>query len=345
MSRRRRKPKNWLNSTPWPDHFLRRLVSWTCRELGYPRRSLKGIEFGNRTNAAWSGHGGGWSDHGYILVRVGPESRFPTNTRVHRDGFSVGRIADRVEALVMVTAHEIAHCDAVRRGNKTRRSYRSHGNTVGSERYINGRAKQVLEAFREKRDELLAEWEKPPARQKAKPKSPVQKRAENAFAKEAEWERKLAQAKRLYAKWKRKADYYRKTYPDGEYPEPPKRKAAEPKPETVLQRKISRYITMVVKDADLGSCQLEVHVFGDDQLLTRPSRDYEWEGFQTDMRDTRKRAKLGDCLEVRGYRRPHGEYWEDVDVVIPADEETLDECLRRELPVERLRPAKAATQA
>lgn len=328
--RRRKEPPTWKNSTPWPDHFLRRMVSWVCRELEFPRKNLHGIEFGNRTNTAWSGRAWCGPHGGYILVRIGPDSHFPTTAHVHRGGWTVGKVEDRIEALVKVTAHEVAHCDNSRRNNKSRGSYESHGNTAGSERLTDAMAKRVLEAFRENRDALVAEWEKPPTRQKAKPKSPVQKRAENAFAKESEWEKKLATAKRLLKKWKGKADYYRKTYPDGEYPEPPVRGKPQPKPETLLKRKISRYITMAVEYADLQSCKLEVKVFGEGDVLTRPAPDYEWEGFDVGMGEARKLAALSDVLEVRGYRRGDGEFWGDVDVTIPPTEDDLDACLKAE---------------
>lgn len=345
--KKRRRKTNWKNSTDWPNYFLRRMVSWVCKELQYPRSHLVDVEFGNRTNCAFSGRAWGNKLWGQILVRIGPADRFPVQSKTYRDSFTVGEIKDRMEALIEVTAHELAHCDNDRRGNKSRGRYEKTGNTGGSERLTDAMSKQVLKAFREKREELLEEWSKEPARKaKAKKVSPVEKRANNAFAKVKEWESKLKRAKTTLAKWKRKAKYYRDKYPDGEYPEPVKRKPPTPKPETVLKRKISKYITMQLKDHDLGSCKIYVHVFGDDCELTRPSKDYEWEGHDIELREARKQVVLGDVLEVRGYRRgDYGSFWGDADIEIPATEEALDVCLKLGIDAATLRARKERATA
>jgi len=207
QQKRRKAGTKWKNLTTWDDHFLRRMLSWVCKEIDYPRLKLTGAEFGNRTNRAYSGRA--WYSH-RILVRVGPESRFPCNTFVHGDGFSVGKLVDRIEALVKVTAHEVAHLDNERRGNNSRRGSDPWG---GSERYTDSMAKQVLIAFRKQRDELVAEWSAKPTRV-AKPKiSAVEKRANAAFEAEKRWEAKAKRAKTALAKAKKKAAYYRKKYP------------------------------------------------------------------------------------------------------------------------------------
>lgn len=201
----------WKNSTDWSDAFLRRMLSWVCRELECPRKSIRRVEFGNRTTSTYSGRA--WFN-GRILVRVGPAERFPTKARTHAHGtadeFSVGPIADRLEALVKVTAHEAAHIDNGRRGNLSRRGGdRSWG---GSERYTDVRAEKVLDAFRLKRDELVAEWSKQDSPSAKPAVSIVEKRAAHAAVMAAKWERKLKAARTKLAAWKRKVAYYDRRY-------------------------------------------------------------------------------------------------------------------------------------
>lgn len=190
--------------------------------------SLAAVEFGNRTNTAWSGWAccrGGRRDR--IFVRIGGDNRFPTRAKTHRGGFTIGRIEDRLEALIKVTAHEVAHCEQAQRNVTSRQSYNNQGSTAGSEADTDRLAGSVLTAFREKRDELVAKWSTVPTRTPAAKKSPVQVRAEKAFTKEIEWKKKLAGAERLLKKWRNKAAYYRRTYPKGEYPKPVIKTAAE----------------------------------------------------------------------------------------------------------------------
>lgn len=338
--KKKRKARKWKNSTDWPDYYLRRMLSWVCKELEFPVRQIKNVEFGNRKTCDWSGRA--WS-YNRILVRIGPADRFPCHARVYRDGFSVGRIADRVEALVKVTAHEVAHLDNGERGNRSR----ERGGWGGSERYTDAAAKRVLEAFRENRDALVAEWEKPPKCKPKKEPGPVEKRALKAFSKEAEYEKKLASAKRLLAKWRKKANYYRKKYPDGDYPEPSTERApANLSPETVLKRKISKYITMAIDYADLKNCKLWIKVFYPDEggeVLTRPSPNHEWNGFDIGIREARSLASLGDVLEVIGYKNE--ERWGDADIEIPPTEDDLNLCLSSASTWNCLRKAEAQTLA
>ena len=195
------------------------MLSWVCQELEYPRKFLTKAEFGNRTTSAWSGRAWCWSNEGQILVRVGGDDRFPTEAKTHIGGFTIGLIADRLEALVKVTAHEVAHCEQTKRGSKSRRSYATHRNTAGSERNTDMHAGRVLTAFRERRTELVAGWSAAPTRKAKSKPSPVEQRANAAFNLEKKWESKLKRAKNALAKAQKKAAYYRKNYPDGVYPE------------------------------------------------------------------------------------------------------------------------------
>lgn len=310
------------------------MLSWVCGQLDYAVNSLGDVEFGNRKTSAWSGrawcYGG---KHDRILVRVGGADLFPASAYTHGDGFCIGVIASPIEALIKVTAHEVSHCEQSQRSVKSRRSYATHGNTAGSERNTDMYAGRVLKAFRAARATLLERWSVADASTKHKP-SVVEKRATSAFALEQKWAAKMKRAKAALKRAKKKADYYRRNYPDGVYPEPPTtRTAATPKPATILKRKISKYITAELDAHDLRNCKLHVKVFGDDFVLTRPtdsipSGDW-WDGDDIEMREARGQAALGDVLEVRGYSRRDEQYWGDADIRIPATEAELDEYLRK----------------
>ena len=317
----KRRKARWKNSTDWSDAFLRKMLSWVCKEIEYPRLKLRKIEFGNRTNCAYSGRA--WSCRD-ILVRVGPDSKFPCQARIHGDGFTVGTINDRLEALVKVTAHEVAHLDNARRGNSSRRA----GEWGGSERYTDVAAKRVLMAFREKRAELEAAWaanDKPKAVRAKKPKTQV--RAENAFAKVAEWERKLKLAKTKLKQWQKKARYYEKNYPNGEYPTDAKRKPGKLGAEALLRRKISRYITIGVEHHGAKSCKLYFKTFGEGDRFTRQPNE-EWAGYEATSREARAGAELGDVLEVSAYDRRDDYLMYQFEIGIPESETILDACLK-----------------
>lgn len=198
------------NTSSWTNRFLRRMLAWVCKEVDYPLQKIVEAEFGNRTTRAYSGRA--WASR-RILVRVGPESKFPAKSRVFRDGFTVGTMQDRLEALIVVTAHEVAH---LRNGRNTK------GKWGGTERYTDLQAKRVLEAFRENREALLTKWGQTTAAKEVKEKTAeepgirpdVKRRALNAARKAAEWERKLKLAKTKRSQWNKKLAYYQKRYPE-----------------------------------------------------------------------------------------------------------------------------------
>ena len=186
------------NSTDWPDYFLRRMVAWCCGELGLPVRRLRNAQFRNRSTCNYSGHA--YSSM-RIVCSVGPTSRFPTKPD-NRDGMAGEIMADRTEALIAITAHELEHI----------RQY-----ATGLSRLIKGRTEattraaevRVLRAFRANREALMAEWSKEPAAKPQKPKASVQeKRAAKAQADLDRWQRKLKLAQTKIKKLKAKVRYY-----------------------------------------------------------------------------------------------------------------------------------------
>jgi hypothetical protein len=137
------------NTTPWPDQFLRRLTAWCCRQADVPVRVLKRARFRQRHNEhRYSGRC--WGSR--ILVSINPSPWvWPARTE-HAGETTV--LADAIEALVLVTAHEVGHTWQFRVARnighliKTRRCERS------AERI----AVLTLAAFRADRPALLAAW-------------------------------------------------------------------------------------------------------------------------------------------------------------------------------------------
>lgn len=173
------------NTTDWPDYFLRRLVSWCCRQLDLPGHFVREAKFRNRTSGRYSGHAYHNSHSGRIVVSIRvlrePESaearreRFLTaagkvrperadwrdkliaeaNAPYDQEAAGAQQDRQRVDDLVEVTAHELRHLLAGHEGERTRGAGRR---IASSERVTNHDAAKVLTIFRESRDALLAEW-------------------------------------------------------------------------------------------------------------------------------------------------------------------------------------------
>jgi hypothetical protein len=194
------------NSTDYPNHFLRRMVAWCCREIGLPPKTIRDAKFGNKSSA-WGGRGGVHR----IYVGIGPDSAFPVEAFHYPgrtdDAFLGPRIEDRLEALVAVTAHELTHCQEHQHLNslpmirRLRRGWNSERKTMHNER-------QVLGAFRRQRETLLAEWSlATPKHAKEKP-SIQEQRAAKVEKALANWQRKLKLAQTKVKQYRRKARYY-----------------------------------------------------------------------------------------------------------------------------------------
>lgn len=197
------------NTTHWPDYFLRRMTAWVAKHIGLPMSEIKRAEFGKRSKGALNGRAW-WS--GRFRVVIGPPSAFPVEPYLYpgrtNEAYRSPRMADQLEALVAVTAHELEHLyvfahkrtlpqiRALRRGSLSERSTRHE------ERRIHG-------LFVADRDALLAEWSAAPAERPAKPKASVQeKRAAKAQADLVRWQRKLKLAQTKIKKLKARVRYY-----------------------------------------------------------------------------------------------------------------------------------------
>lgn len=186
------------NSTDWPVHFLRRMTSWCCRQVGLPASKLRSAEFRNRTQRAYSGHA--YCATSRIVCSVGPAFRFPLPPD-NRDGMAGEILADRIEALVAITAHEVEHVNQYKSGRWGKLAGRVEANTRAVE-------VRVLRAFRAEREALLAAWGAEPARAAKPVVSLEERRAAKAAADLARWNRKLALAKTKVRKLQIRVRYY-----------------------------------------------------------------------------------------------------------------------------------------
>ena len=183
------------NSTNYPDYFLRRMVSWCCKEIGLPVRHIREAKF----RKGGPCHSRGTSASGRAWRR-----RFVV-THGYADGDDLEKLV--MNDLVRTDAHELVHVFLFREGSNTRRS----GNGGGSERETNVYMRRVYSAFEIKRDELLAAWNQPPKQRPATPKPTVQeKRAKAVSEALARWQRKLKLAQTKVKQYRSKARYYEK---------------------------------------------------------------------------------------------------------------------------------------
>lgn len=186
------------NTTDFADHLLRRMVSWCCRQVGYKPSRIRAAQFRNKSGA--------YSGHAYhsrrIVASIGPDKLFPLPPD-SRPGMDNESFADRTEALVAITAHEIAHLLQYETGRITR--LKANGLT---ERDARRQEVACLRAFRNSRELLLTDWSHEPA-EKAKPVASVQdRRAAKAQAALDRWQRKAKLAATKVRQYRRQVGYY-----------------------------------------------------------------------------------------------------------------------------------------
>lgn len=191
------------NSTDYPDHFLRRMVAWCCEQIGYPVRQLKRVQVRNKA----TGYRGFARYSACMVSMTTSKTGYPTKPD-HRPGMQGESFADRTEALVAITAHEVYHLAAHfvdEHKQRTRGDGRHHGS---SEQRTRAEEVRVLRLFRANRESLIAAWSEPPVtREVAKP-SIQEKRAEKALADLERWQRKAKLAATKIRKLKARVRYY-----------------------------------------------------------------------------------------------------------------------------------------
>ncbi len=173
---------------------LRKIVVWICGRLDLPVRRVPIVTFA-KSRAAF---GGLYQHKGIVGCRIGGTENFPYKDT--RDGHEFV-IADQVECLVYLAAHELEHrkqhCDG--RLRKLGRSL---------ERITRGTGRRVLIEFRSVREKIM---EKSPESSavSAKP-SLIEQRAAKVDAKLKEWEAKQKRASAKVKTYRAKARYYAK---------------------------------------------------------------------------------------------------------------------------------------
>lgn len=205
------------NQTDYPDYFIRRMISWACKQIDLPVKAIRKAVFANtkmswsrRRKIAYSGRGGS----GRIVVRTSNDPKsFPTDS-FERYGTTHPAFADRIEALVGVAVHECYHCW---------QSFANNGKAwLRSNHHIEAAAvnaeNDALRQFQKDREALLEAWNKEPAYKQAAlaPPSPIAKRAAKAAEALARWQRKFKLAANKVKKYKAKVAYYAKKTTEGQ---------------------------------------------------------------------------------------------------------------------------------
>jgi hypothetical protein len=142
-----------VNSIGWRTGWLRRVVAYCCRQLGYPPSRVRKATFRKSHRGEFSGG----ADLGCreVQIKIDPRNRYPLDAGGYR-GLAATAVADAVEALLLVTAHEVAHLE---RWERFARDWRRRGKRdVFKERDTESLARGVLAAFRADRERLLSAW-------------------------------------------------------------------------------------------------------------------------------------------------------------------------------------------
>jgi hypothetical protein len=199
------------NTSKFDTTFVRRMLAWCRREVDCPPGVPREAWFRDRKTAHYSGHAYGSRR---IVASVNIDaSRYPVKSsgykRAGRDQITgeIPMLNDPHEALVMITAHELAHVSEYRRTGAYAR---------GAEDRADARARFVLRRFRDRKVELLAAWAAAAvaetlAVQADQPKpnaDAIAKRAEKASRMLVKWERKMKLARTKIAAYRRKVNYY-----------------------------------------------------------------------------------------------------------------------------------------
>ena len=185
-----------INTTPHSNRFLRRLISWACRELDLPVRYVKQAKFRNR-RVSYSGH-----------------------ARPYLRRICVSTKTTDFDSLAYVTIHELAHLRNAREGCSRPDLWKSESGRErslangGSEQMTEWFTRPILAKFKANRKALLADWSaEPVAALRAVKPSVVQVRAKRATDNLKCWQTKARLAATKVRKYKRQVAYYVKRKP------------------------------------------------------------------------------------------------------------------------------------
>jgi hypothetical protein len=175
------------NTTKWSDTFLRRMVSWACKEVGYPVRNIRLAKIVE--DRGWGATGSSnWSNHtkdGSLTIKSGTKTEFSD-----QDKHELERIAH----MVYVTAGQIFYLHSRHVGHKIA----DHGTSQASRRRKTKEvATRIRESFTAHGKQLIDKWNKPRARKKEDPNK-------SCLPKQTPKEKKVEAAKKMLATWERK---------------------------------------------------------------------------------------------------------------------------------------------
>ncbi|KKN12232.1 hypothetical protein LCGC14_1018490 [marine sediment metagenome] len=176
------------NTSYIPNHTLRAMIRWCCKQVGYPYNRISEARFRHRNPSSpagkW-GSGRAWLRSRRILVNVPREDNLD------------GSVFSATNATVEITAHEIAHLYV----------YWKYGSV--SEAEVREQGKLIVDDFAVNKDALLAAWAKEPAKRESKPKpAAAEKREGSNRALLKKWESKLKAAQNKVKKYRAKVRYY-----------------------------------------------------------------------------------------------------------------------------------------
>jgi hypothetical protein len=142
-----------INTSGWHTPWLRRLIRWACRQLDYGAQRINLARFSQAHNGPYGGCA--YLGRHTIHVKINPLASYPL-AELHVRGLAELVLHDAVEALLLVTAHEIAHLE--RWDRFARQLCRDGRRDTELERDTEHLARGVLATFRARRAELLAGW-------------------------------------------------------------------------------------------------------------------------------------------------------------------------------------------
>ena len=171
------------NTSCLPDHFVRAMIRWCCKQVGYSYSDLREVRFVER-----------WTRRimGVAFLR---SRRIIINVSLIDEALlSEWRSA---RGLVETVAHEIAHLYV----------YWEYGSVSESE--VEAQGKLIAADFEADADALLAAWSKEPARRETKPQpTAAEKREQGNRELLTKWESKLKAAQNKVKKYRAKVRYY-----------------------------------------------------------------------------------------------------------------------------------------
>ena len=194
------------NTSCLPDYFVRALLRWACKQVGYPYRDLREARFVGRSTRRIGGRA--FLRSRRIIINVPPfvsyqdgvpPSEFPRLT--FEEALNV-RLSDaymqrRFKWFAEITAHEIAHLYV----------YWEHGSVSESE--VEAQGKLIAADFEADADALLKAWSKEPVKRESKPKPTATEKRENSNrALLKKWESKMKAAQNKVKKYRAKVRYY-----------------------------------------------------------------------------------------------------------------------------------------